>query len=208
MATLPDGYHALAPGKLATLVTYVEMTEPPARRAPSPPPGYTLEPVHRWRTEEFIAIYKEIGKEWLWTSRLLVDPADLEERLHRPGTVSCTPVNSGRRMGVVEMDFADQSSVEVSFFGLVPDAVGRGVGRWLMEEAIALAFSRPATRRLWLHTCHFDSPQALPFYQAMGFVPYARAVEVFDDARLIGRLEEDAGPHVPLIRSARIPDNV
>jgi hypothetical protein len=75
-----------------------------------------------------------------------------------------------------------------------------------MEEAIDLAFARPTTRRLWLHTCHFDSPQALPFYQRMGFKPYARAVEVFDDARLDGRLEAGAGPHVPLITDARHPD--
>lgn len=40
-------------------------------------------------------------------------------------------------------------------------------------------------KRLWLHTCNFDDPQALPFYMHMGFVPYARAVEVHDDVRLL-----------------------
>jgi GNAT superfamily N-acetyltransferase len=203
--TLPDGYHALAPGKLATLVTYLEMTAPPPRRTPEPPNGYRLERVERWDVEAFVALYKEIGREWLWSSRLLVSRAVLAERLHQPGTESFVPVRDGRAMGVLEMDFATPPHVEISFFGLAPDAIGRGVGRWLMEEAIALAFDRPSTRRLWLHTCHFDSPQALPFYMRMGFVPYARAVEVFDDARLDGRLEPEAGPHVPLIRDARSP---
>ncbi len=76
-----------------------------------------------------------------------------------------------------------------------------------MEEAFRLAWRRPETRRLWVHTCHFDSPQALPFYMRMGFTPFARAVEVFDDARLIGKLDPSAGPHVPPIAAARRPDN-
>jgi hypothetical protein len=42
----------------------------------------------------------------------------------------------------------------------------------------------------------------------MGFKPYARAVEVFDDARLDGRLDAGAGPHVPLITDGRRPDGV
>ncbi|HUG60676.1 MAG TPA: GNAT family N-acetyltransferase [Methylomirabilota bacterium] len=208
MTPLADGYHPIAPGKLATVVTFLEMTAPPPRRTAGPPPGYTLERVTHWSIREFKALYKEIGREWLWSSRLLMPETLLAARLSRPGTEAYAPVLGGRRMGVLEMDFAHPGDAEVSFFGLVPDAVGGGVGRWMMEEAIAAAFSRRGTRRLWLHTCHFDSPQALPFYQRMGFSPYARAVEVFDDARLIGRLEEDAGPHVPLIRSGRLPDPV
>lgn len=204
--TLEDGYHAVPPGKLATVVTFLEMTEAPARRTTAPPDGFRLDPVTRWDLDGFKALYKEIGREWLWSSRLLMDDRELDDRLHRPGTVAYTPRLGDRAMGVLEMDLAPAEEAEVSFFGLVPDAVGGGVGRWLMEEAIAIAFARPGLRRLWLHTCHFDSPQALPFYQRMGFRPYARAVEIFDDARLIGRLEEDAGWHVPVIRSGRRPD--
>jgi GNAT superfamily N-acetyltransferase len=208
MTILADGYHALAPGKLATVVTYLEMTTPPPRRTKAPPERWQLDRVERWDTEAFVALYKEIGKEWLWSSRLLMTRAELAERLRRPGTLAFVPVLEGRRMGVLELDVADPEDIEISFFGLVPDAVGSGIGRWLMEEGIAFAFERPLTRRLWLHTCHFDSPSALPFYQRMGFRPYARAVEVFDDARLDGRLESDAGPHVPLITNARLPDGV
>ena len=205
---LSDGYHPLPAGKLATLVTYVEMSAPPAREAAPPPPGVTLEAVERWDLEAFRRLYREIGWEWLWCSRLLMSEAELAERLHRPGTLAFCPLRDGRRLGVLEMDFARPADVEISFFGLVPDAIGGGLGRWLMEQAIALAFSRAETRRLWLHTCHFDSPQALPFYQRMGFSPYARAVEVFDDPRLVGRLDPAAGPHVPVIREARRPDGV
>jgi GNAT superfamily N-acetyltransferase len=208
MTTLDDGYHPLAPGKLATLVTYLEMTAPPARRTTVPPEGYRLERVDHWDLGAFRALYKEIGRPWLWSSRLLLSPGDLDQRLHRAGTEAHVPTYGGRRMGVLELDFADPANVEISFFGLVPHAVGRGLAQWLMEEAIALAFARAATRRLWLHTCHFDSPRALPFYQRLGFEPYARAVEVFDDGRLTGQVDLDAGPLVPIIRSARRPDGL
>lgn len=208
MSFLGDGYHALGPGKMANVVTYLEMTAPPAGHRRPIPEGWSLRPVDRWEIDEFRRLYVEIGWEWLWFSRMMLSDADLEERLHRPGTRAWTPVRDGRPLGVLEMDFARGADVEISFFGLVPDVIGRGAGGWLMGEAIAVAFSRPDTRRLWLHTCTLDSPQALPFYQRMGFTPFARAVEVHDDPRLVGRLDESAGPRVPLIRNQRRPDGV
>ncbi|WP_181701848.1 GNAT family N-acetyltransferase [Chthonobacter albigriseus] len=204
-APLADGYHPLLPGKLATLVTYVEMTSPPQRPEAAAPAGYDLAVVESWTVADFKRLYVEIGFEWLWTSRLLLSDDQLLERLHKPGTVTFTPLKDERRMGVLEMDYADPENPEVSFFGLVPEAIGGGVGKWLMDQAIRMAWSRPETKRLWLHTCHFDSPQALPFYLRMGFKPYARAVEVFDDARLLNKLDVGAGPHVPVIRDARLP---
>lgn len=203
---LSDGYHALPPGKLATVVTYLEMTAPSAR-PPVPTPAETsLVVVESWTVEAFKRLYVEIGSEWLWSSRLLMSESELLDRLHRAGSVSYAPVRDGRRIGVLEMDYARQSDVEISFFGVRPEVVGTGVAQWLMDQALRLAWSRPETRRVWLHTCHFDSPRALPFYMKMGFRPYARAVEVFDDARLIGRLDPAAGPHVPMIANARLPE--
>lgn len=203
---LPDGYHALAPGKLACLVTFLEMTERPAKHRRPAPAGYTLEPVERWDVDAFLDLYREIGWEWLWSSRLLMPRDELEAKLAAPHMRCWCPVKDGRRMGMVEMNLAQPEETEISFFGLVPDAIGGGLGGWMMGEAIELAFARPGLRRLWLHTCHFDSPQALPFYMHMGFRPYARAVEVLDDARLLGRLDKSAGPHVPVIGNGRRPD--
>jgi GNAT superfamily N-acetyltransferase len=208
MTVLNDGYHALGPGKLATVVTYLEMNAAPVLLNRATPAGYTLAKVDRWNNEAFKRLYTEIGWEWLWSSRLLMPDVELTERLARPGTEAWTPMRDGRTVGVLEMDFSNAASPEISFFGLIPDAVGGGIGGWLMEFAIRTAFERPETQRLWLHTCHFDSPQALPFYQRMGFTPYARAVEVFDDPRLLGRLDRAAGPHVPVIEGARWPDGV
>jgi GNAT superfamily N-acetyltransferase len=84
------------------------------------------------------------------------------------------------------------------YFGLTPALIGTGAGRYLMNHAITTAWTRPI-KRFHVHTCTIDSPQALSFYMRSGFVAYARQIEVADDPRLIGMLERDAGPGVPII---------
>ncbi|MDN3720352.1 GNAT family N-acetyltransferase [Roseibium salinum] len=108
-------------------------------------------------------------------------------------------VRNGKPVGMLELDYADPAEPVVSYFGLTPEAIGGGVGRWLMAQAVAMAWGRPETKRLWLHTCTGDSPQALGFYQSCGFRPYKRAVEIADDPRLLGIYPRDKAPHVPVI---------
>ena len=68
---------------------------------------------------------------------------------------------------------AGAEGVELVYFGLARQAIGQGAGRWLMQEALAAASARGA-RRIWLHTCNYDHPRALGFYQRCGFAIYAR----------------------------------
>jgi GNAT superfamily N-acetyltransferase len=88
----------------------------------------------------------------------------------------------------------------LSFFGLVPEAIGQGAGRWMMNEALRLSW-RDTINRVWLHTCTLDHPDALAFYLRSGFKPYARKLEMFPDPRLAGLLPRDAAPHVPIIEA-------
>jgi GNAT superfamily N-acetyltransferase len=81
----------------------------------------------------------------------------------------------------------------------VPEATGNGLARPLMEGTLAAAAAAGASR-VWLHTCTFDHPAAVPFYRKSGFHPYRFAIEVCDDPRLTGALPESAAPHVPLLR--------
>ena len=121
---LPDGYHALAPGKLANLVTFLEMTERPERPRRPAPLDYALEPVEHWDTDAFLDLYREIGWEWLWSSRLLMARDKLEAKLAASHMRSWCPVKHGRRMGIVEMDLSAPHETEITFFGLSPSAVG------------------------------------------------------------------------------------
>lgn len=195
------GYLDLPPGRLATLVTYLEMTAPPP---PRPVPDRADLVLRRWERPEptaYRALYRRIGEPWLWFSRLLLAEGALASILHDPRLEVFLPVRGGEPIGLLELDFRRAGECELAFFGLVPEAVGTGAGRWLMARALEHAW-RPGIGRVWVHTCHLDHPAALGFYIRSGFRPYKLAVELFEDPRLSGLLPRDAAPQAPLVPGA------
>lgn len=198
---LPDGYSAVPAGKIANVVTCLEMLEkPPARPTRPPQAGTTIERLENPDLGEYRALFRAIGEEWMWFSRLVMPDAELDAILSHPDVHVYALTEGGRRIGLLELDFRTEGECELAFFGLVPDAIGQGAGRILMDAAIDKAWANPI-RRLWVHTCHFDHPGALSFYQRSGFRPYALMVEVTDDPRLTGKMRRDAARHVPLIEA-------
>ncbi len=66
-----------------------------------------------------------------------------------------------------------QGEVEIAYFGLLPDFIGRGLGNALLTSAIENAWDwAPTPSRVWVHTCSRDHPNALNNYQARGFEIY------------------------------------
>ncbi len=192
------GYHPLPPGHLANIVTCLEMAaRPPARPVP-PLDGARLERLGARDTERFRQLFRAIGQDFMWFSRLIIAEEALAAIIGDPDVHCHALVRDGVDIGLLELDFRTRGQCELSFFGVVPSAVGGGAGRWLMNEAISRAWSQPITR-LWVHTCHFDHPNALAFYQRSGFRPYAVMVEVHPDPRLTGHMPRQASPRAPLI---------
>src|SRR5262249_33684684 len=104
----------------------------------------------------------------------------------------------GRDEGLLELDFRADGDCELAFFGLTKPMLGRGAGRWMMNRALDLAWARPI-RRLWLHTCTLDHPDAVSFYMGSGFVAFKRQIEIFADPRVAGHVPRTAAPQIPLI---------
>ena len=195
---LPSGYSAVPPGHVATVVTSLEMLSRPPDRSRHPfPPGVTLEALER-SIVAYRKLYRAVGTDWLWFSRLVMADEKLQAVLDNPQVEFFALRKDGRDAGILELDFSEAGECELSFFGVAPDMVGTGVGRTLMNEAISRAWSRPI-RRFWVHTCTLDHPAALDFYRRSGFKPYAFQVEVFPDPRLTGALPRDCSRHVPLL---------
>ena len=102
------------------------------------------------------------------------------------------------RLVFTELESRIEGEIELVQFGLMPEFIGQGLGKHLLQWTIDKAWSyRP--RRFWLHTCTLDHPNALGFYQRTGFAPYERKVEVYDDPRSLGITRRDAAPRVPLL---------
>jgi GNAT superfamily N-acetyltransferase len=187
-----DGYTDLPAGKIAAVVTYLEMRGPPVAAIADPLP---LRPVADPNLTWYRRFYAAIGLDWLWTSRLVMDDAALAAILHHPGNELFVAEGEA---GIVEIDRRDPADVEIAFFGLVPEATGQGLGPRMMAAALQEAW-RPETRRVWLHTCTLDHPAALSFYRRCGFTPYKRAIEVMDDPRISGAIPREAAPRIPVI---------
>jgi GNAT superfamily N-acetyltransferase len=194
---LPDGYCDVPAGKIAAVVTHLEMTERPALR-PDPEGAWTLRRVPSPDLDWFRDLYRRVGEEWLWFSRLQMAHAELAAIIRSPMVDVHALVHEGRDEGLLELDFRDAGQCELAFFGVTADLIGGGAGRWLMNRALELAWSRPVTR-VWVHTCTFDHPSALAFYQRSGFRPFRRQVEIADDPRLDGTAPRSAAKHVPMI---------
>jgi ribosomal protein S18 acetylase RimI-like enzyme len=195
---LPNGYYELPPGKLANIATYLEMKALPERKLAAFAPELSLIPVGDMPTADYRSHFKAVGQNLLWFSRLLMSDDKLQSVLANPAIDSYVFKRGDQMLGLLELNFEDAANCELAFFGLVPEAVGSGLGRMLMDEAIRRAFAKP-TERLWLHTCTLDHPAALLFYLRSSFTPYARMVEVHDDPRLQGKLPLTAAPQVPVL---------
>jgi GNAT superfamily N-acetyltransferase len=198
-----NGYTELPPGKIATVVTYLEMTRRP--RLPRRPtdPAWHLDRIDG-DVARYRALFRRVGEPWLWFSRIAMAEPHLAAILSHPGIEAYALRTPSGDTGLLELDFRSPGQCELQFFGVVPEQVGTGAGRYLMNQAIRRAFSKPV-ERFFLHTCSLDHPAALPFYIRSGFTPYKRAIEVADDPRLTGRVPLEAAPHIPVIGSAPPP---
>ncbi len=163
-----DGYTDIPAGKVVSMVTYLEMHEPPAGRGQTRLDAYGLDRLSgRSRALPNAFSPHRRPMALVWPRR--------HGRHKRRGTSCCHPdveayalVENGTDIGLLELDFRVEGEAELAYFGLVPGTTGKGIGRSLMDEAIRRAFGRPI-RRFFVHTCSLDHPGAVSFYVRSGF---------------------------------------
>ncbi len=197
---IPDGEYLLPVGKIAMIVTHLQQFALSDRPPEPAPEGVTLELWPQVDLGEYVELFRQIGQPWLWFGRLLKTSDELAAVFAKPRYAVYRALRHNRAVGLLELDYQAGGDVEVAYFGLVPGETGKGVGRWLMDQAQRIAWAAPDTRRLWVHTCTADDPAAPAFYQKMGFAAFARGLEIADDPRRLGLYPQDAGPaNVPVI---------
>ncbi len=194
--TLDEGHYAVPKGMLAAVVTHL-VCERPIDPRPAPP-GIRLVRETRMPTATYRDLFRLIGRDWLWTSRLMLGDDDLMSIIFDPDVELYVLDSDNGRLGMVELDFRDRDNPQIAFFGLAPNAVGRGIGPWLMATVQRMMADQGA-RIIRLNTCTLDAPQALGFYLKHGFRAERREVQLFPDPRAVGVLDEGAAPSVPLL---------
>jgi GNAT superfamily N-acetyltransferase len=111
-------------------------------------------------------LYSAVGGDYFWRDRLSWDYARWMQVLNRPGYETWVGFVHGAPCGYFELD-VESDSVEIAYFGLLPQFVGKGFGGALLSRAIERGWEKGA-RRVWVHTCSLDHPAALSNYQARG----------------------------------------
>ena len=187
-------------GELAVIVTYLAMTEPPHHK-PLPQPSGDLALVRATPpTVSFYRyLYNTVGEPWLWHERRRLSDTELAASVTDPRVEVQVLYVSGTPAGYVEIDRREARATDLAYFGLIPDFIGQGLGPWLLDRGIRMAWKGGA-RKLVVNTCSFDHPKALPLYQSMGFVPTRHVSRVVRDPRADGMLPRSAAPHVPMVR--------
>ena len=119
--------------------------------------------------------FVNVGRPWKWYSRLSWTLSDWQawvenENVHTfVGYVKNTP------FGYIELD-QQGDSVEIAFFGVLPQFIGYSLGGYLLSEAIRLAWQLNP-QRVWVHTCTLDHKYALKNYLARGLSIYQKTSE-------------------------------
>lgn len=190
-----------APGKrrLETTITYLEMIARPARPLILPAGKIALLRVPEPTVRFYRYLYNAVGERWFWFERRAMSDEALAAEIQHPSVELSVLYAAGEPAGYVEMDYRGQDP-NIAYFGLLPHAMGKGYGAYLLGWAIDDAWRR-RPRRLWVHTCSLDHPRALRLYQRMGFIAYKQEVKVIDDPRDIGLIP--AATSLP--PGARIP---
>ena len=155
--------------RLAVTVTHLELPTPSALR----PSTATAEGMVLRREEAPEAariaaeMYRRVGGAWHWRDRLPWTDADWSSAIHRDGVEVWTLAEKDLPIGYFELE-AIAEVVEVKYFGLTSNGIGRGLGGWLLTKAVERAWDVGASRVI-LNTCTLDGPAALPNYLARGF---------------------------------------
>lgn len=124
--------------------------------------------------------YQSVGREYHWRDRWDWSDDEIARHLAQPEIRLYVARLADALIGWYELrEVREDASVEIAYFGLVPAATGRGLGRHLLSCAVRDAWAL-GPRRVWLHTCTLDHPAALPNYLARGFVPYREEVYEVD----------------------------
>lgn len=154
--------------------TYLQLTDPgqlrPARRTDT---AWRLDRVDECPASFFRYLYAEVGRAHHWVDRSGWSDAQVRARLDRPGVSLWVLSLGGAPAGYFELERHDDGSVEIAYFGLLPEFKRRGLGKHLLTLAVEEAW-RAGARRVWLHTCTLDDPAALPNYLDRGFQPFRK----------------------------------
>ena len=113
-------------------------------------------------------LYKQIGKKHHWVDRLIWTDQDWIKYVSRFDLYTYILKVNHEIAGFFDFIFhKEKLEIEIAYLGLLEEYIGKGLGGYLLSEAIKIAWTFKI-HRTWVHTCSLDHKNALNNYLARG----------------------------------------
>jgi GNAT superfamily N-acetyltransferase len=165
--------------RVGVTVTFLRMDAPPPSLTPALPPGVTLVRAASCSVPFYRYLYDTVGADYVWWLRRTLSDAELGALLRDPRISIHTLYQGGEPAGFFELDQRMWPDVNLSYFGLMPHAIGHGLGYVFLRHAVQEVWRRNP-RGMTVNTCTADHPRALPTYIRAGFRPVRAVKEVWN----------------------------
>lgn len=149
-------------------VTYLQMFARPEWTLPLPREGIAVVHAKKPTVAYYRFLYDTVGRAYDWPKTKKMSDAELSALLNDPRVEIHVLMADGVPAGFAELDRRIEGEIELVNFGLMPEFIGQGLGRFFIQWSIDKAWSY-GPRRFWLHTDTKDHPVALPNYLKAGF---------------------------------------
>ena len=154
--------------RVGVTVTFLRMDRPPAEPAPKLPANAQMAQVFGCTVPFYRFLYNTVGADYLWWLRRAMPDTELAALLADRNVTIHVLYAGGQPAGFFELDARGWPDINLSYFGLMPHAVGTGTGYAFLRQAVDTVW-RQGARGMTVNTCTADHPRALPTYLRAGF---------------------------------------
>lgn len=116
---------------------------------------------------EYRKYYYGVGEKHFWLDRMVIPDEELSEKINAANVDIFLFYINNKVAGYIEF-VKEEKYVEILYFGLMPEFIGKGYGRYFLQWVIAKAWSYKP-KWIQLNTCTLDHPNALGTYKKAGF---------------------------------------
>lgn len=152
-----------------TTIYYLEMTSADALKSKDESQGLKVVEceIKQFQFNRFL--YEFVGRNWQWIDKVSWPDEQWKHYAESDYLRTWVAYLKGSPAGYFELQKQPHHNVEIAYFGLAPQFIGQGMGGYLLSQAVQQAWQWHPTRRVWVHTCTLDHPNALNNYQSRGF---------------------------------------
>ncbi len=153
-------------------ITYFEMTKSPNFDWPvSPVPKTKVILFEQTPAWYFTFLYKQVGQNYYWTDWLHKTEKDVEGFIYNQNVNFYTLLKDEWSAGFFVLDFRVKNKCNISYLGLIPEYIGFGLGKYLLQNAILTAWNSNKIKKLTVKSSSLDHKNTIHLFKRYGFEP-------------------------------------